>query len=238
MTDGLQVLIKSAEVSAGGHRQRLRERFERGGLEAFADYEVVELLLTLCIPRRDVKPQAKELIKKFGSLKGILEAPIEALQEVDGMGEVAPVAMRIIRAAAELYLKESAEGEIVLNNYTRLEAFWRARLGDLHYEVVEVAFLDKAYRLMRGGVERLAEGSVDAASFSQQQLFKRALQRGAKFLVLAHNHPTGDITPSSDDKLLTQRVAAAAPAVELELLDHWIIGASGCYSFRRAGELG
>lgn len=237
MMDGVQTLIPSAANSAAGHRGRLRERFEKNGLSAFAEHEVVELLLTLAIPRRDVKPQARALLARFKSLKGILEAPGEALREVEGIGEVAPVALRIIRAAAELYLKESAEGEAVLNDYAKLEAFWRARLGDLKHEVVEVAYLDKAYKLMRDGVERLAEGSIDSASFSQQQLFKKALQRGARFIVLAHNHPTGDVAPSSDDRELTRRVAIAAQAVEIDLLDHWIIGQRGCYSFRRAGEL-
>ena len=236
-TSSVRTLIPAAQDSSSGHRQRLRERFEKNGLAGFAEYETVELLLTLCIPRRDVKPQAKVLIARFKNLKGILEAPLEELRTVDGIGEVAPVALQIIRAAAELYLKEGAEEETVLNNYTKLESFWRVRLGSLKNEVVEVAYLDKAYKLLRDGVERLAEGSVDSASFSQQQLFKKALQRGARFIVLAHNHPTGDITPSSEDRELTMRLAEAARAVEVELLDHWIIGAAGCYSFRRAGSL-
>lgn len=231
------ILVPSVQDNSTGHRARLRERFERGGLEAFAEHEVVELLLTLALPRRDVKPLAKTLVARFGNLRGILEAPIEAVREVEGVGEVAPVALRIIKAAAELYLRESAEGEVVLDNYARLEAFWRARLGGLTYEVMEVAYLDKAYRLMPRGVERLAEGAVDSASFSQQQLFKRALQKGARFIVLAHNHPTGDLTPSAEDRELTVRVAGAAKAVEIELLDHWIVGQGGCFSFRRAGEL-
>ena len=145
---GAKVLISSQADSSAGHRSRLRERFEKNGLAAFAPHEVVELLLTLCLPRHDVKPQAKALIAKFGSLKGVLEAPIEALREVEGMGEVAPVALRIIKAAAELYLLESAEGEELLNNYGKLEAFWRARMGALKYEVVEVAYL---YSLMTLG---------------------------------------------------------------------------------------
>ena len=230
-------MIPSAATDSAGHRGRLRERFEKNGLSAFAPHEVVELLLTLCLPRRDVKPQARALIARFGSLRGVLDAPAEALREVKGMGEVAPVALGIIKAAAELYLRESAEGTEVLNNYEKLEAFWRARLGGLRHEVVEVAYLDKAYRLMRNGVERLAEGSIDGAVVSQQQLFKKALAAGARFIVLAHNHPTGGLTPSVEDKALTERIATAAKAVEIELLDHWIIGQDGCYSFRKAGEL-
>jgi DNA repair protein RadC len=237
MPDEAKLLIPSAAESSAGHRSRLRERFQKNGLEAFAEYEVVELLLTLAIPRSDVKPQAKALIAKFGSLKGVLEAPIEDLMEIPGLGTVAPVALRIIKAAAELYLKESAESETVLNNYQRLEAFWRARLGELKHEVMEVAYLDKGYKLLKNGVERLAEGSIDGASLSLQSLLKKALQRGARFIVLAHNHPSGDLTPSSEDRALTERVAGAARAVEIELLDHWIVTQQGCYSFRKTGVL-
>jgi len=236
-SDGVKTLIPAVTDSSAGHRARLRERFERSGLSAFAEHEVVELLLTLAIPRSDVKPQAKSLIARFGSLRGILEAPLEALREVQGVGTVAPVALRIIKAAAELYLKECAEADTVLDNYEKLEAFWRARLGELKHEVMEVAYLDKSYKLLRNGIERLAEGSIDGATFSQQALLKKALQRGARFIVLAHNHPSGDLAPSSDDRALTERVALAARAVEIDLLDHWIVTQAGCYSFRKTGML-
>jgi DNA repair protein RadC len=236
-SDPAKILIASQTDTAAGHRARLRERFEKSGLSAFAEHEVVELLLTLCLPRHDVKPQAKSLLQKFGSLKGVLEAPIEELREVKGIGEVAPVALRIIKAAAELYLLESAGSTDVLNNYAKLEAFWRARFSGLKYEAVEVAYLDKGYRLLRNGVERLSEGNIDAAQINQQQLFKKALSAGTRYLVLAHNHPTGDIEPSAEDKELTEHLVAAARAVEIDLLDHWIVGKGGCFSFKRAGYI-
>jgi DNA repair protein RadC len=162
---------------------------------------------------------------------------MEEHREVKGIGEVAPVALRIIKAAAELYLLESSEGSVILKNYESLEAFWRVRFSGLKYEVVEVAYLDSGCRLLRNGVERLSEGNIDAAQINQQQLFKKALSVGARFIVLAHNHPTGDVSPSEQDKVLTERLAEAAKAVEIELLDHWIVGEGGCYSFRRAGFL-
>jgi len=133
------------------HRQRLRERFEKGGLEGFADYEVVELLLTLAIPRRDVKPQAKELMRRFGSLRGILDAPLGELRQVRGLGTVAPVALRIVRAAADLYLQQQAEQAEPLAEPEALRRFWRSRIGALPNEVFEVAFLDCGYRLLRDG---------------------------------------------------------------------------------------
>jgi DNA repair protein RadC len=225
-------------MGAEGHRARLRERFLRAGLDGLADYEVVELILTLAIPRRDVKPTAKNLIRRFKNLRGIMDAPLEELEAVDGMGAVAAAALKIVRASGEAYLREAAEGDVVLNNYPKLESFWQMRMGSLNHEVVEVAYLDASYRLMKDGVERLEEGNVDETSLSLQKLFKRALGKGAKFLVLAHNHPSGDLKPSSSDQFLTDRVADAARALDLELLDHWIISAQGCYSFRRAGKLG
>ena len=118
-----------------GHRQRLRERFLRSGVEGLADYEVVELLLTLAIPRSDVKQPAKRLIERFGSLRGILDAPPEDLRNVDGIGSVAPVSLQIIRAAATLYLQQLAEGSEVLSDPERLTAFWRMRIGSLPNEV-------------------------------------------------------------------------------------------------------
>jgi len=235
-----QVLIDSvatAPLGAEGHRSRLRERFVKSGFAAFAPHEVLELLLTLAIPRRDVKPAAKALLNKFGSLKGVLEASREDLAEVEGVGEIAATAFHIIRATSELYLLQGATQEPLLNSYTALENFWRVRLSGLKHEVIEVAYLDKTYRLLPDGVERLEEGSIDAAAFNPQKLFKKALARGARYLVLAHNHPSGDLAPSAHDNALTQSLATAAKAIEIGLLDHWIIGGNGCFSYKKAGLL-
>ncbi len=124
-----------------GHRQRLRERFLKSGLAGLADYEVVELLLTLAIPRSDVKQPAKRLLKRFGSLRGILDAPIEELREIDGIGSVTPIALQIIRAAATLCLQLAAEGSEVLSDPVRISAFWRMRIGNLTNELFQVAYL-------------------------------------------------------------------------------------------------
>ena len=125
-----------------GHRQRLRDRFVRAGLDGFNDYEVVELLLTLAIPRSDVKQPAKALIARFANLRGILDAPLEDLQQVKGIGAVAPVALQVVRAAAELYLQQAAEGSDSVLNPDRLSSFWRVRIGALRNEVFDVAFLE------------------------------------------------------------------------------------------------
>jgi len=220
-----------------GHRQRLRERFIRSGFEGFNDYEAVELLLTLAIPRLDVKQPAKALIARFGNLRGILDAPLEELQKVKGIGSVAPVALRIIRAAAALYLQQSAEGAESLADPDRLSAFWRMRIGALRDEVFEVAYLDTGYRLLRDGVDRLEEGTIDRATVYPRQVVEYAIKRGAAALVLAHNHPNGHVQPSEQDKSLTRALVLAAETVHLKILDHLIVSPDEVFSFRKAGLL-
>jgi DNA repair protein RadC len=220
-----------------GHRQRLRERFLKSGLAGFADYEVVELLLTLAIPRSDVKQPAKALIARFGNLRGILDAPIEALRAVLGIGSVTPVALQIIKAAATLYLQQSAEGLDSLADPARLSEFWRMRIGALQNEVFEVAYLDSGYRLLRDGVDRLEEGTIDRAAVYPRKVIEAALKRGAAAVVLAHNHPNANLTPSEQDKVLTRAIVLAAETVHLKVVDHLIVSAQDTFSFRKAGLL-
>ena len=220
-----------------GHRQRLRERFQKGGFDALADYEIVELLLTLAIPRSNVKEPAKALIARFGSLRGILDAPSEQLQEVKGVGSVAPTALQIIRAAATLYLQQSNEGKNIAADSQTLAAFWRVRIGGLANEVFEVAYLDSGLRLGRDSVERLEEGTVDRAAVYPRRVVEAALRHGAAAIVLAHNHPNGDVKPSEQDKLLTRALVMATETVQLRIVDHLIVSRDESFSFKKAGLL-
>ena len=220
-----------------GHRQRLRERFQKSGLAGLADYEVVELLLTLAIPRSDVKQPAKALMKRFGTLRGILDAPVEELREIDGIGSVTPVALQIIRAAATMYLQQAAEGSEVLSDSVRISAFWRMRIGSLANELFQVAYLDSGYRLLRDGVETIEEGTIDRAAVYPRRVIEAALKRGAAALVLAHNHPNGNVQPSEHDKLLTRAIALAAETVGVKVVDHLIVSQNESFSFRKAGLL-
>ncbi|RMH21182.1 MAG: DNA repair protein RadC [Acidobacteria bacterium] len=220
-----------------GHRQRLRERFLKSGFDGFADHETVELLLTLAIPRADVKQPAKELIRRFGNLRSILDAPIEELRSVRGLGTVAPVALKVIRAAATLYLQQTGEGQDSLADPSRLSDFWRMRLGGLRIEVFQVAYLDSGYRLLRDGVETLEEGTIDRAAVYPRRVVESALKRGAAALVLAHNHPNGHVQPSEQDKVLTRALVLAAETVGVKIVDHLIVSASESFSFRKAGLL-
>jgi DNA repair protein RadC len=220
-----------------GHRQRLRERFLKSGLAGFADYEVIELLLTLAIPRSDVKQPAKALIARFRNLRGILDAPIEELRAVPGIGSVTPVALQVIKAAATLYLQQSGEDRDSLEGPAKLAEFWRLRIGALQNEVFEVAYLDSGYRLLRDGVETLEVGTIDRAAVYPRRVIEAALKRGAAALVLAHNHPNGHLQPSEHDKVLTRAIVLAAETVQLRVVDHLIVSAQETFSFRKAGLL-
>jgi len=217
-----------------GHRARLRERFLKGGFAGMADYEVVELILTLCLPRRDVKPIAKALLKKFGTLRGVLDAPVGELQNVPGLGTVAPVALRIIRETASLYLRQEVEGRSVLDNVDKLADFWRARLGPLRHEVFEVAYLDHHYQLLEDGVERIEEGTIAETTVYPRKIMESALRKQAAHIVVAHNHPTGDTTPSDHDKRLTRVLQLAGQPLGIQVIDHIIVAAKTTFSFRRA----
>jgi DNA repair protein RadC len=220
-----------------GHRQRLRDRFLKSGLEGFAPHEVVELILTLAVPRRDVKEWAKALLERFGSLRGILDAPLEQLREVKGIGDMTPVALRIIRETANLYLQQAAEQRESLADPEVLYYFWRTKIGALPHEVFQVGYLDSGYRLQRGGIETIEEGIADRATVYPRRVIEAALRRKAAAVVLAHNHPNGNVQPSEQDKLLTRALVLAATTVQIKILDHLIISPDDVFSFRKAGLL-
>jgi DNA repair protein RadC len=219
------------------HRQRLRGRFVKSGFRGFTNHEVVELLLTLAIPRHDVKPLAKALLAKFGSLRGILDAPLQELQSVKGMGTVTPVALHVIREASNLYLQQSAEGSFSFADSEPLFRFWRAKIGSLPNEVFQVAYLNSGYRLLHDGVETLEEGTIDRAAVYPRRVMEAALRRNAAALVFAHNHPNGHVQPSEQDKVLTRALVLAATTVQIKVLDHLIVSTESSFSFRKEGLL-
>jgi DNA repair protein RadC len=220
-----------------GHRQRLRDRFLKAGLDGMAEHEVVELLLTLAIPRSDVKQPAKALLARFGSLRSILDASVEDLESVDGIGSVTAISLHVIREASGLYLQQTAQDQDNLGDSSRLVDFWRFRMGELQNEVFQVAYLDSGYRLLRDGVETLAEGTIDRAVVYPRRIAEGCLKRGAAAVVLAHNHTNGTVTPSDQDKVLTRAIVLAAEAIGVRVVDHLVITADKWLSFRKEALL-
>jgi len=220
-----------------GHRERLRDRFLKAGFDGMSKHEVIEVLLTLAIPRSDVKERAKALLERFKTVRGFLDAPIEELRAVKGIGSVAPAALKIIKAAATLYLQEEAEQGYCLAKHDDLVSFWRMRIGTLTNEVFEVAYLDTRRCLKRDGVETLQEGTVDRAAVYPRRVIESALRRSASAIVIAHNHPSGNTTPSEQDKLTTRAIVLAATTVGIEVVDHLVVSADSVFSFREKGLL-
>lgn len=159
------------------------------------------------------------------------------IREVFGIGSVTPVALRIIKAAATLYLQQTVEGRDSLADPESLASFWRMRIGAPSNEVFEVGYLDSACCLLRDGVERLEEGTIDRATVYPRRVVESALRKGAAALVLAHNHPNGCVDPSEQDKILTRAVVLAAETARLKIVDHLIMSVDAVLSFRKAGLL-
>lgn len=220
--------------SGAGHRQRLRERFQSAGFQGFADHEKLELILTLCIPRKDVKQPAKDLLKRFGSLRQVLDATPGELQTVPGVGTVTPVALQVIREASSLYLQQSSEQHAEpVRSIQGIADIFRTRLAGLKHEVFEVMFLDSDLRPLPNAIERLEEGVVNQTPIIPRKILERCLKRGASGIVIVHNHPSGNLQPSSNDLRLTKSIQAATQAVDIRLLDHLIVGPDRSLSFKR-----
>ncbi len=214
-----------------GHRARLRARLLEGaGLQ---DYELVEYLLTLAIPRRDTKPLAKALLREFGGIGPLLSAPTDALLRVDGVGETAAAAIRIAQATALALLKARTEEAPMLASWQALLDYLRGDMAWLGIERVRVLHLNAKNMLIRDEV--MAEGSVDQASVHVREIIRRAIDLGSAGLILVHNHPSGDPQPSRADIQLTREIAEAGKRLGIAVHDHVIVGANGHASLRALG---
>lgn len=215
-----------------GHRERLRARFLKGGPDAVADYELLELLL-FAIPRLDTKPLAKRLIGRFGSFAAVLAAPVEDLRAVPGMGDGAVTALKVAQAAAVRLVAAELREAPVLNAWDKLMDYLQAVLAREPVEHVRVLYLDSRNRLKAD--EAQARGTVNHTPFYPREVVRRALELQATALIVVHNHPSGDPTPSRADIEMTRELQRAAAALGLVVHDHVIVGNGRWASFRQLG---
>ena len=216
-----------------GHRDRLRARFAEKGADALTDYELLELYLFRSIVRRDVKPLAKALLTKFGSFAEVISAPANQLTEVKGVSEKIALDLKIIRAAATKLGQESIMGRPVLSSWSALLDYCRSVMQFERIEQFRVLFLDKKNRLIAD--EILGNGTVDRAPVYPREVIKRALTHEATAIILAHNHPSGDPTPSQSDIDMTNQMVEAMKPIGVTVHDHLIIGRENIASFRTLG---
>ena len=215
-----------------GHRARLRERLIANA-EALADYELLECLLALAIPRRDTKPLAKALLREFGGLWSLLKAPPAAIRRVHGAGDAAVSAIRLADAVAVRALKTRVAEQPVLSSWQALLDYLHADLGHVGVERVRVLHLNTKNMLIRD--ESMSEGSVDEAAVHVREVVRRALDLGSSSLILVHNHPSGDPQPSRQDIAITKEIIRAAAPFNIRVHDHVVIGSTGHASLRSMG---
>jgi DNA repair protein RadC len=217
------------------HRQRLRERFFEGGASAMPDYEILELVLFRAIPRQDMKPLAHKLLETFGDFNGVLSAPIPRLKEVKGVGDAIVLELKIIEAAAHRLARSRVLQRPILSSWDALIDYCHTAMAHRETEQFRVLYLDTKNTLIAD--EEQAKGTVNHVPVYPREVVKRALETNASALILVHNHPSGDPTPSQSDIEMTAKVKAAAEALGLTLHDHIIIGKSAELSFRSEGYL-
>jgi DNA repair protein RadC len=219
-----------------GHRRRLRERFNQSGLTAFLDYEIVELLLTLGTARKDCKTQAKEAIKRFKTLRGVLEAPPEELQKIKGVTAHNVFVIKFMQEVAREFLEEQVLDKPYCRSSREVFDYLYHSMRDLKKEVFKVMFLDSQNGVV--GIEDLFEGTLNASAVYPREIIQSAVKHDAAALIFAHNHPAGNPQPSNNDKQITQELVFAGNIMQIKVLDHIVIGENRYFSFADAGLIG
>ncbi len=222
--------LKEESAHYLGHRQRLRERFMESGAGALADYELMELVLFRAIPRRDVKPLAKALIKRFGSFAEAAAARPERLREIEGLGEAAIVEIKLAEAVATRLARGKIEAKQTLSSFVEVLDYCRTAMAYADREEFRILFLDKRNALIADEVQGV--GTIDHTPVYPREIIRRALELGASALILAHNHPSGDPTPSAADIRMTKDIVMIAEPFGITVHDHLIVGKHGQTSFR------
>jgi DNA repair protein RadC len=213
-----------------GHRTRLRERFRKSGPDALSDYELLEMALFAALPRRDTKPLAKSLLKKFGSFAEVMHAPEALLREVDGMGEASIHQLKLIAAAASRIAKGELQQRTALSSWNDVIDYCRTSMAFADKEQFRLLFLDKRNRLIADEVQQT--GTVDHTPVYPREVIKRALELSATAIILVHNHPSGDPTPSQADIQMTKAIIDIATPLGISVHDHIIVGKNGHASLK------
>jgi DNA repair protein RadC len=216
-----------------GHRRRLREKFLDSGLSGFHDYEVVELLLTLGSPRRDCKAQAKAAIKRFKTLRGVMEASLEDLQQIKGIGPHNAFGIKLVQEVARRFLKEKIVEKPVYRSSREIFDYLYHSMRDLKKEVFKVLYLNSQNQII--DIDGLFEGTITASAVSPREVMERALKHNTVSLVFVHNHPSGNPEPSQNDKQITRDLVYAAAIMQIKVLDHVVIGNNRYFSFAADG---
>jgi DNA repair protein RadC len=215
-----------------GHRQRLKDRLLQSGLEGFLDYEIVELLLTLGTPRKDCKPIAKAAISNFGSLTNVLSASIEELQQVDGIGPSNAFAILLFHELLIRYTKESIKDSALLDSPESVYAYLKAKIGNSKKENFVILYLDTKNKLI---VDEISVGTLNASLVHPREVFQKAILYNSSHIIVAHNHPSGDHTPSNDDILTTRRLVEAGKILGITVADHIVVSVNGYTSMKNVG---
>jgi DNA repair protein RadC len=216
-----------------GHRNRLRERFIEGGIDRFSDEEVVEFLLTLGTPRKDVKLQARQAIKKFGSLSRTLSAPISELTEIKGIGPKNALYLSLVHQISGRFLRDKAKGNVFFNSSRAIFDYLFHSMRDLKREVFKVLLLNRKNEFIMD--QDVFLGSLTGSAVYPREVMSLALEQKAASLVFVHNHPSGDPTPSPEDRELTRSLVWSSRLLTIQVLDHIIIGNNRYYSFADEG---
>lgn len=216
-----------------GHRRRLRDRFLRGGIKALHDYEIVELLLATATPQKDCKQPAKKALRKFKTLRGVLDASLDELQEIEEIGPGNIFGLKFAKAVADKYLKERILRKPAFKSSKEIFDYLHHSMSRLKREVFKVIYLNNANKIL--GVEKLFEGTIDRTTTYSREIIKSALKNNATRLIFVHNHPAGNLEPGKQDIIITRRLSKACREVGLEVVDHIIIAGDRYLSFRAKG---
>lgn len=229
-------MTQSAILNYQGHRQRLKGKYARSASGTLQDYEILELLLSYALPRKDTKPIAKSLLSRFKTLKGVMDAPEEELVGVPGIGFHAAILIRLVREMGTLYLKERVRSTVQISCTAELIDFCKSAMGGLKDERFCVIYLNAQNQMI--DMETIVEGIVNQAVVYPRKVLENTLKRKASAIILVHNHPSGNVRPSDADIRLTQIIRETAKTLDILVHDHLIIGENRVFSFREEGMIG